>query len=79
MEKKIAFSECKFSILNNKNALKVISDIKRKAKIVKWHDRQRKEIFGIAAKKIEGKEKFREEGFTALDFDDLETFLGSYA
>jgi len=75
IEKKIAFIECKFSILNDKNALKVISDLKRKAKIVKWHDRQRKEIFGIAAKKIDGKEKLREEGFIALDFEDIETVL----
>ena len=75
MEKKIAFIECKFSILNYKNALKVISDLKRKAKIVKWHDTQRKEVFGIAAKKIEGKEKLREEGFMAMDFEDLEIVL----
>ncbi len=75
MEKKIAFIECKFSNLNYNNALKVISDLKRKAKIVKWYDRQRKEIFGIAAKKIEGKEKLREEGFIALDFDDLGAVL----
>ncbi len=70
-EKKIAFIECKFSHLTFENALKVIEELKRKAEIVKWYDRQRKDFFGVAAKKIEGKEKLREKGFIALDFDDL--------
>lgn len=71
----IVFVECKYSFLNYKKALRVILDLKKKSEFVKWHNQQRNEIFGIAAKKIEGKEKLREAGYIAMDFYDFEKII----
>jgi len=72
-EKKIAFIECKYARLNYKSTLQVLTDLKRKAKYVKWHNNQRKEFFGVAAKKIDEKERLIEEGYIAVDFEDILT------
>ncbi len=71
----IVFIECKYSLLNYKTAFRVILDLKKKSEFVKWHNQQRKEIFGIAAKKIEGKEKLREAGYIAMDFYDYKKII----
>jgi hypothetical protein len=42
---------------------------------VNWHNHQRNEIFGIAAKKIEGKEKLRDAGYIAMDFYDFKKII----
>src|SRR5659263_39921 len=73
-EKKIAFIECKYSRLDYKKALEIINDLKRKTKIVKWN-KQRMEFFGVAAKQIDGKERLREKGYLALDFDDIKRVM----
>ncbi len=70
-ENKIAFIECKYGHLDYKRASEIIKDLKRKAKVVKWHNKTRKEFFGIAAKEIMSKERLREEGYIAIDFEDL--------
>ncbi len=77
-KKKIAFIECKYSHLDYKRALEIIKDLKRKAGIVKWYNNQRIELFGIAAKEIEGKERLREEGYLALDLEDIEGIIKNY-
>lgn len=69
-EKKIAFIECKYGHLDYKSALEIIMQLKRKSGLVKWY-KQRKEFFGVAAKEIDGKERLREEGYAAVDFEDL--------
>lgn len=74
-EKKCVFIECKYSNINYKNSMEIIIDLKRKANIVNWYNRQRKEFFGVAAKKIEGKKRLREEGYIAVDFEDLERIM----
>ena len=38
---------------------------------VKWHNDERSELYGIIAKKIEGKEKLREEGYLVFDLEDI--------
>lgn len=74
-EKKIAFIECKYSNIDYKRAQEIIKELKRKAKIVKWHNKLRMELFGVAAKEIDGKERLREEGYLALDIDDIERVM----
>jgi len=57
------------------DALQIIEGLKRKAKAVRWHNNRRMEFFGVAAQEIEGKERLREEGDKAIDFDDLEKIM----
>lgn len=38
---------------------------------VDWNKADRKEYFGIIAKKIERKEELRDRGFTAFDLEDF--------
>jgi len=71
-EKAIAFMECKYGSLDYKSALQVIRTLERKAELVKWNNNQRREFFGAAAKRIDEKERLREEGYIAIDFEDLE-------
>ncbi len=70
-EKKIALIECKYGNLDYRSALQIIMQLKRKAGLVKWYNKQRKEFFGVAAKEIDRKERLREEGYAAIDFEDL--------
>jgi AAA+ ATPase superfamily predicted ATPase len=44
-EMKIAFIECKYTNLTYKDTLQIITDLKRKAGIVNWFDRQGTEFF----------------------------------
>jgi len=39
---------------------------------VEWNNKKRKEFYGIIAKKINGKEKLKEEGFLCYDLGDIE-------
>ncbi|GFO98141.1 hypothetical protein ig2599ANME_2363 [groundwater metagenome] len=74
-EKKFAFIECKYSHVDYKRALEIINDLKRKSELVKWYNKQRIGLFGIAAKQIKGKERLREEGYIAVDFEDIEKVM----
>jgi len=67
----IFFFECKWSKLNERDALKIITDMEKKATSVQWHDSGRKEHYGIIAKELTGKEKLREKGYQAFDLSDL--------
>ncbi|NJD78653.1 MAG: ATP-binding protein [Candidatus Methanoperedens sp.] len=69
--KEIAFFECKWSTLRKKEAEKILSELKRKAALVKWQDPERKERYGVIARTIEGKEAFREKGYLAFDLEDI--------
>jgi AAA+ ATPase superfamily predicted ATPase len=51
--KDIAFIECKWSSLGVREATKILTDLKRKATLVKWNNSERKEHYGIIAKTIE--------------------------
>ncbi len=50
---------------------KILSELKRKATLVKWQNPERKERYGVIAKIIEGKEAFREKGCFAFDLEDF--------
>ena len=70
-EENIFFFECKWSKMNERDALKIITDLEQKAALVQWHNSERKEHYGIIAKEITGKEKLREKGYQAFDLSDL--------
>ncbi|HWQ96340.1 MAG TPA: ATP-binding protein [Candidatus Methylomirabilis sp.] len=72
-KKEIVFVECKWSRLGVREATKILTDLKRKANLVKWHNSERKEHYGIIAKTIEEKEILRENGYLAFDLKDFNT------
>ncbi len=43
----IVFIECKWSRLEGRETTKIFTDLKRKATLVKWHNAERKEYYGI--------------------------------
>ena len=69
--KQVLFIECKWKHVTQKNAEKILVKLKEKSKFVQWNDNKRREYFGIAAKKVEGKAELRKQGFVVLDLDDL--------
>ncbi|KAF5419678.1 MAG: hypothetical protein C5S49_00305 [Candidatus Methanogaster sp.] len=69
--KEILFIECKWKHLDHRSVSRVIGSLKEKAKHFRWNNEKRKEYFGIMAKKIEDKEKFRKIGYLVFDLDDL--------
>jgi hypothetical protein len=50
----------------------ILADLKRKAALVKWHNSERRELYGIIGKKINAKKKLREMGYLVFD---LEAFM----
>ena len=73
--KNIAFFEVKWSSLGKRDADRILRDLMRKASLVQWHSQDRKERYGILAKKIKGKEQLREKGIHAYDLEDIEELL----
>ena len=69
--KEIAFLECKWSEVSKKDANQILSDLKRKAALVKWHNNKRREYYGIIAKSIKGKVELRTGGVLAYDLRDF--------
>lgn len=70
--KKIAFFEVKWSALSKSDANRILRELKRKAGLVKWHNRTRREEYGIIAREIEDKEALKSEGYHAYDLADFE-------
>jgi len=68
----IGFFEVKWSDLKLNEARRVLGELKEKTKFVYWNKEKRKEHLCIIAKKINGKEKLREEGFLCYDFRDMQ-------
>jgi uncharacterized protein len=69
--KEIGFFECKWSEVKTRDADRIITALKEKAKHADWHKGKRKEYYGIIAKKIADKESLAEQGIIALDLKDL--------
>lgn len=67
----IAFVECKWKDLSKKDALDVLEKLMDKSASVQWNNNNRKEYFGLVAKKIDGKDSLREKGFVVFDLDDF--------
>lgn len=68
--KEILFAECKWQNMRHKDSERVLFDLQEKSKSVEWNIGKRKEFFAIFAKKIEGKEALRRNGFLAWDLED---------
>jgi len=71
--KEIGFFEVKWASLSQREAIKILEELKERSRSVKWHPGDRKEFFGIIAKRINGKEKLRDDGLFCYDLEDLET------
>ena len=71
------FAECKWSAMTRKEARNVLEALREKAAAVPW--RRRKEVFGLFAKKIEGKAELRKEGFVVYDLQDMSMALRARA
>jgi len=69
-KKEIVFFECKWKDLSYKKSLKLLEQLKEKAGYVEWFNKQRKEQYGIVARKIEDKQSLRKKGFLVYDLDD---------
>lgn len=67
----ILFVECKWKDLDEKKAGRVLAELKEKSGFVQWHNGERREYFGLAAKKVEGKERLRKKGFVVFDLEDF--------
>ena len=72
--KEMGFFEVKWSDLKLRETMDILEELKEKAKEVKWNDEERKEYYGVIAKKIKGKEKLREGGFLCYDLRDFERY-----
>lgn len=64
------FIECKWRELEEKEAEKILNELKEKSSFVAW--KREKDYFGLIAKKIAGKERLRKAGFWAVDLKDFE-------
>jgi hypothetical protein len=69
--KEMAFIECKWSNLKKEDCKRILEELKEKSKSVQWFNESRKDYFGLFAKKIEDKERIRENGFLAYDLRDF--------
>ncbi len=67
-EQEVLFVECKWKDLKEREARKILQGLKEKAEYGPCGGRK---YFGIIAKKIENKPKFRQEGFLAFDLRDF--------
>jgi AAA+ ATPase superfamily predicted ATPase len=70
--KEIAFFEVKWSDLKLEEARRTLRELEGKASFVDWNKRERMEHFGLIAKRLEGKEKLKAEGYLCYDLGDIE-------
>ncbi len=69
--KEIAFFEVKWSDLELERARGILAELEEKSKFVDWNKGTRTEHFGLIAKRLEGKEKLKEEGYLCYDLVDI--------
>ena len=70
-KKEIGFFEVKWKDLKEKEARKILRELKEKSEFVNWNLDNRKEFFGVIAKKIENKNKLRKEDYLIFDLRDF--------
>ena len=70
--REILFTECKWKNLKAGQAKKLLEGLRGKAEFVDWNQDEQKEFFGLIAKKIEGKERLRDDGYYVFDLKDFE-------
>ncbi|NOR48439.1 MAG: ATP-binding protein, partial [Methanosarcinaceae archaeon] len=69
--KDIIFVECKWKDLDERDARRVLAKLEKKSDSVQWNNDSRQEYYGLVAKRIEGKERLRENGHVMFDLDDM--------
>ncbi len=69
---KLLLVEAKWSSLDEREARRTLHSLSEKSGKVGWRKEKRDTTLGIIAKRIESKEKFRREGFLAVDLADME-------
>jgi len=72
--KEIIFIEVKWKNINARDAEKIIDELKEKSKFVEWYNKERREYFGIIAKRIDEKENLNKKGVIAFDLLDFEGY-----
>ncbi len=70
-KKQICLFEVKWKDLKEKQAMKILEELKEKSKYVEWKQGRRKEYFGLLAKRIENKNSLRKEGYEVFDLEDF--------
>ncbi|MBI2135544.1 ATP-binding protein [Candidatus Woesearchaeota archaeon] len=71
--KEIMFIECKWQ--EDVNAEKVLSELKEKAKLVEWHNADRKEHYAIFAKSFKESKNIIDKNFLLFELNDIEKLL----
>lgn len=69
--KEAGFFECKWKELSQAEARKVLGELTHKATYVEWHNKDRRDTYGLFAKKVAGKAELRKEGYLVFDLEDL--------
>lgn len=69
--RRLLLAEVKWSGLSERDARRVFNALAGKATRVDWQKSDRKTTLGLIAKRMDGKEGFREEGFLAFDLEDM--------
>jgi len=72
-EKKVLFVEVKWKDLSGRKARGVLKELERKSELVGLEEWE--ESYGLVAKKVEGKEKLKKEGWLAWDLEDFESLI----
>ena len=67
----ILFCEVKWKNLGKHETEKLLKSLIEKAELMDWRTMKRKEYYGIIARKIDGKEGFRDRGYVAFDLEDM--------
>ncbi|MGB7531859.1 MAG: ATP-binding protein [Halobacteriota archaeon] len=53
----------------------IIAELKEKSGFVDWNNENRNDVFAVIAKRIEGKEELKEEGYLCYDLEDIEDIM----
>ncbi|MEA1908520.1 MAG: ATP-binding protein [Euryarchaeota archaeon] len=69
--RQLFIGEVKWSNLSRHDVTRILDDLHRKSDLVRWHNDERREYYGIIAKRIEGKETLRSGGVYAFDLGDI--------
>lgn len=68
---RVAFAEAKWSDLGERDARRALGSLEKKSREVQWRTEERKELFCLFARRIEGKAPLRRDGYEVWDVEDL--------
>ena len=76
-KKHLVFFECKWMDLTYRQSEKLLETLQEKTVLVPWQNNERKEQYGLVARRIDQKERLRGNGFLAYDLRDWKKTLTS--